>query len=117
MLLQFLLALFVFRSSVGHDIFDWASKFAQGYLSKAHYGTAFVFGDTVANASAFAVSVFPALIFFAATVQILYYFGALQWLLGKCSFVFTRLLGISGAEAVVAVASVGGLISHGLIWI
>ncbi|KAI8332924.1 Na+ dependent nucleoside transporter C-terminus-domain-containing protein [Chlamydoabsidia padenii] len=105
MLLQFLLALFVFRSSAGHDIFAWASAFAQGYLSKAHYGTAFVFGDTVANASAFAVSVFPALIFFAATVQILYYFGALQWLLAKCSFVFTRLLGISGAEAVVAVAS------------
>ncbi|KAI8086595.1 Na+ dependent nucleoside transporter C-terminus-domain-containing protein [Halteromyces radiatus] len=105
MLLQFLLALFVFRSSAGHDIFSWASQFAQGYLSKAHYGTSFVFGDTVANASAFAVSVFPALIFFAATVQILYYFGALQWLLSKCSFLFTSLLGISGAEAVVAVAS------------
>ncbi|CAO3589853.1 unnamed protein product [Absidia cylindrospora] len=105
MLLQFLLALFVFRSSAGHDIFQWASDFAQGYLSKAYFGTSFVFGDTVANASVFAVSVFPSLIFFAATVQILYYFGALQWLLAKCSFVFTSLLGISGAEAVVAVAS------------
>ncbi|CAO3594287.1 unnamed protein product [Absidia cylindrospora] len=105
MLLQFLLALFVFRSNAGHDIFNWASQFAQGYLSKAYHGTAFVFGEDVANSSAFAVSVFPALIFFAATVQILYYFGALQWLLVKCSFVFTSLLGISGAEAVVAVAS------------
>ena len=86
-LIQFILALFVFRSSVGQDIFSWASSFAQTYLSKAHFGAAFIFGEDVAAAAVFAVSVFPTLIFFAATVQILYYYGALQWLLSKvCRF-------------------------------
>ncbi|KAG0165936.1 hypothetical protein DFQ28_008234 [Apophysomyces sp. BC1034] len=104
-LLQFLLALFVFRTSVGQSIFSWASAFARGYLSKAYYGTAFVFGDAVANSGTFAVSVFPTVIFFAATVQVLYYLNSLQWLLAKCAVVFKALLGVSGAESVVAVAS------------
>ncbi|KAG2234802.1 Na+ dependent nucleoside transporter C-terminus-domain-containing protein [Thamnidium elegans] len=104
-LIQFLLALFVFRTSVGNDIFKWASGFAQTYLSKAKFGTAFVFGDVVADSGIFAVSVFPTLIFFAATVQILYYYGALQWLLQKSAVFFVNLLQVSGAESVVAVAS------------
>ncbi|CAO3635031.1 unnamed protein product [Mucor hiemalis] len=104
-LLQFILALFVFRSSVGQDIFSWASSFAQTYLGKAHFGTSFIFGDAVANSGIFAVSVFPTLIFFAATVQILYYYGALQWLLKKCAVFFMCILQVSGAEAIVAVAS------------
>lgn len=53
----------------------------------------------------FALSVFPAVIFFAATVQILYYIGALQWFLAKSAVIFVNLLNISGCEAVVAVAS------------
>ncbi|GAA5796581.1 Na+ dependent nucleoside transporter C-terminus-domain-containing protein [Helicostylum pulchrum] len=104
-LIQFLLALFVFRTSVGNDIFKWASGFAQTYLSKAHFGTAFVFGDVVADSGIFAVAVFPTLIFFAATVQILYYYGALQWLLQKSAVFFVNLLQVSGAESIVAVAS------------
>ncbi|KAF7724271.1 hypothetical protein EC973_001172 [Apophysomyces ossiformis] len=104
-LLQFLLALFVFRSSVGQSIFSWASAFARGYLSKAGYGTAFVFGDAIAGSGIFAVSVFPTVIFFAATAQVLYYLGALQWLLAKSAVIFKALLGVSGAESVVAVAS------------
>lgn len=105
LLLQFLLALFVFRCSVGHDIFQWASTFAQGYLEKATYGTQFVFGDAVAESGIFAVTVFPTLIFFAATVQVLYYYGALQFLLKKCATFFMTILKVSGAESIVAVAS------------
>lgn len=105
MLIQFILALFVFRSSVGHDIFNWASSFAQGYLDKATNGAAFVFGDTAVQSNVFAITVYPALIFFAATVQILYYVNALQWVLQKCATIFMSLFKMSGAEAVVAVAS------------
>ncbi|KAL0137238.1 H+/nucleoside cotransporter [Mucor lusitanicus] len=105
LLLQFLLALFVFRCSVGHDIFNWASTFAQGYLEKASHGTSFIFGDAVAESGIFAVTVFPTLIFFAATVQVLYYYGALQFLLKKCATFFMAALKVSGAESIVAVAS------------
>jgi CNT family concentrative nucleoside transporter len=90
---------------VGQDIFQWLSTFAQSYLGMSYFGTQFVFGDATANSGVFAVSVFPALIFFAATVQILYYYGALQWLLQKCAVVFVAVLQVSGAESIVAVAS------------
>lgn len=109
LLLQFLLALFVFRTSVGQDIFSWLSNFAQGYLGKAWYGIQFLTNDDVANAGVFAVTVFPAIIFFASTVQILYYVGALQWILTRFAVIFVHLLQVSGAEAVVAVASVSDL--------
>ncbi|KAI8968330.1 Na+ dependent nucleoside transporter C-terminus-domain-containing protein [Mycotypha africana] len=104
-LFQFILALFVFRCSVGHDIFSWASTFAQGYLGYAYYGTQFIFGNVVAESGIFAVSIFPTLIFFAGTVQILYYYGALQFILKKCAVFFMAVLKVSGAESVVAVAS------------
>ncbi|GAN08068.1 H+ nucleoside cotransporter protein [Mucor ambiguus] len=105
MLMQFLLALFVFRSSVGHDLFKWISDFAEGYLHNAWYGAEFVFGTAAVNANTFALNVFPALIFFASTVQVLYYLGTIQWILKKLAAVFIATLGISGAESIVAVAS------------
>ncbi|SAL98983.1 hypothetical protein [Absidia glauca] len=105
LLLQFLLALFVFRSSAGHDIFNWISNFAKGYLGKASEGAAFLVGADIVAKGFFAISVFPAVIFFAATVQILYYIGALQWILAKSAPLFVGLLDISGCEAIVAVAS------------
>jgi CNT family concentrative nucleoside transporter len=105
-LMQFLLALFVFRSSVGHDLFKWIAGFAEGYLHNAWYGAEFVFGTAAVNANTFALNVFPALIFFASTVQMLYYLGTIQWLLKKIAVIFIAVLGISGAESIVAIASV-----------
>ncbi|KAI9470711.1 MAG: Na+ dependent nucleoside transporter C-terminus-domain-containing protein [Benjaminiella poitrasii] len=105
LLIQFLLALFVFKSSVGHDIFSWLATFAEGYLRHAWYGAQFVFGDAAANSGVFAISVFPAIIFFASTVQMLYYIGTIPWLLKKLSVVCMAVLNVSGAESVVAIAS------------
>ncbi|KAI8876963.1 hypothetical protein K501DRAFT_298534 [Backusella circina FSU 941] len=104
-LLQFLLALFVFRTSVGHDIFRWIADLIESYLHMAWYGTSFVFGEAVANSGIFAVSVFPALIFFASTVQVLYYLGTIQWLLKKAGVIFMAILSISASEATIVVAS------------
>ncbi|KAI7907774.1 Na+ dependent nucleoside transporter C-terminus-domain-containing protein [Cokeromyces recurvatus] len=105
LLLQFVLALFVFRTSVGHDIFQWIAGFAEGYLHNAGYGAAFLFGETAVQANTFALNVFPAIIFFGSTVQMLYYLGTIQWLLKKLSIIFISILSISGAESIVAVAS------------
>eukprot|EP01113_Clastostelium_recurvatum_P023368 TRINITY_DN2790_c0_g1_i5.p1 TRINITY_DN2790_c0_g1~~TRINITY_DN2790_c0_g1_i5.p1 ORF type:complete len:570 (+),score=159.69 TRINITY_DN2790_c0_g1_i5:76-1785(+) len=137
LLMQFLLALFVLRSSVGYHIFTWLASFVSGYLEHSHDGYAFVFGtgipgdgtqtfafigsfmpplpanSTLVNvygnqvplAASFAQNVFPAIIFFCATVEILYYFGAIQWLIKKFATFFLHLMHISGAEAVVAAAS------------
>ncbi|KAL0086392.1 Na+ dependent nucleoside transporter C-terminus-domain-containing protein [Phycomyces blakesleeanus] len=105
MLLQFLLALFVFRSGAGQSIFSWLSTFCEGFLGKSYYGTSFVFGAAVADSGSFGVGVLPAVIFFGAVVQVLYYMGALQWILVRAGKVFMTVLGVSGAESIVACAS------------
>ncbi|KAI7866264.1 Na+ dependent nucleoside transporter C-terminus-domain-containing protein [Spinellus fusiger] len=105
MLLQFILALFVFRSQAGHDIFSWLSTFCEGFLGKSAFGASFVFGQSVVDSGMFAINVLPAVIFFASVVQILYHIGSLQWLLQRAGVVFMVLLNVSGAESIVACAS------------
>lgn len=106
MFIQFILALFVFRSSVGSDIFTWLATFAEAFLGYSYFGSDFVFGDTAANSGVFAITVFPAIIFFASVVQMLYYLGTIQFVLKKLSVVCATLLDISGAESIVTIASV-----------
>ncbi|KAG1468775.1 hypothetical protein G6F56_003641 [Rhizopus delemar] len=105
MFMQFVLALFVFRSTVGSDIFQWLATFAEAFLGYSWFGADFVFGDTVANSGVFAITVFPAIIFFASVVQMLYYLGTIQFVLKKLSVVCASLLDISGAESIVTIAS------------
>ena len=45
------------------------------------------------------------IIFFIAFVQLLYYFGIMQWIIKHFAWFFFKILDISGAEAVVAAAS------------
>lgn len=51
------------------------------------------------------MSVLPAVVFFVALVQLLYYHGILQWFIGKFAVFFFWSMRVSGAEAVVAAAS------------
>jgi CNT family concentrative nucleoside transporter len=78
----------------------------------AWYGTSFVFGEAIANSGIFAVSVFPALIFFASTVQVLYYLGTIQWILKKACVIFMAILNVSASEATIVVASVSFFINE-----
>ncbi|KAI8342214.1 Na+ dependent nucleoside transporter C-terminus-domain-containing protein [Choanephora cucurbitarum] len=105
LLFQFLLALFVFHTSVGQDLFNWILQFAVGYMHKASYGAEFLFGTAAVNANTFALNLFPVIIFFNSTVQMLFYVGALQWIFRKLSIVFMAFLDISGVEAIVAAAT------------
>lgn len=91
---------------MGHDLFNWIATFVEEYLHNAYYGAEFVFGTTAANTGTFALNLFPAVIFFASTVQMLYYLGTIQWVLKKMAAVFISVMGVSGAESIVAVASV-----------
>lgn len=53
----------------------------------------------------FLVSVIPPIIFFVSFIQLLYYWGWLQWAIGKFATIFFYGMRVSGAEAVVAAAS------------
>ena len=79
MFLQFIIALFVLRSTAGYDIFNFISELARDLLGFANQGVIFLTNASVPKLGWFLVSVLPAIIFFVALVQLLYYNGVLQW--------------------------------------
>jgi len=105
MLLQFIVALFVLRTGVGYDIFNFISELARLLLSFAEAGVTFLTDSEVPTKPWFFISVIPAIIFFVSFVQLLYYWGILQWFIGKFAVFFFWSMRVSGAEAVVASAS------------
>ena len=70
MLFQFIIALFVLRTTTGYDIFNAVSGFARRLLENAGEGTAFLTSKETAKLPWFIVSVLPAIIFFVALVQL-----------------------------------------------
>jgi CNT family concentrative nucleoside transporter len=105
MLMQFIIGLFVLRTSAGNDIFDFISELARDLLGFANDGVVFLTDKDVPNIGWFLVGVIPPIIFFVAFVQLLYYWGVLQWFIGKFAVFFFWAMRVSGAEAVVAAAS------------
>ncbi|KAL8813334.1 MAG: hypothetical protein Q9223_000171 [Gallowayella weberi] len=97
MFAQFIVALFVLRSGVGYNIFNFVSELASDLLGFANQGTSFLTNPSVPKLAA--------IIFFVAIVQLLYYWGTLQWFIQKFAVFFFWSMRVSGAEAVVAAAS------------
>ncbi|TQN65959.1 Solute carrier family 28 member 3 [Colletotrichum shisoi] len=105
MLSQYIIALFVLRTSVGYDIFKFIADRAGDLLGFANQGTIFLTAESVIDLHWFISGVIPPIIFFVALVQLMYHVGFLQWFIGKfATFVFWALE-VSGAEAVVAAAT------------
>lgn len=105
MLAQYLIGLFVLRTTVGYDIFKFIANRASDLLGFAGDGVAFLTDDGTANLKWFLIGVLPAIIFFISLVQVLYYMGTIQWLIKKvATFIFWGMR-VSGAEAVVAAAT------------
>ncbi|WVR04908.1 hypothetical protein IAU60_001920 [Kwoniella sp. DSM 27419] len=105
MLAQYVVGLFVLRTGVGYDIFKFIADRAGNLLGFAKDGVAFLTSADTAATPNFFFGVIPAIIFFIAIVQVLYYVGFIQWFVIKvATFVFWAM-GVTGAEAVVAAAT------------
>jgi CNT family concentrative nucleoside transporter len=105
MLVQFIIALFVLRTGVGYDIFSFISTLARELLGFAKDGVLFLTDESVLELGWFLTNVIPAIIFFVSFVQMLYYWGIIQWFIGKFAVFFFWSMRVSGAEAVVAAAT------------
>ncbi len=104
-LMQFIIALFVLRTKVGYDIFNFISTLARELLGFAKDGVAFVSSEDVSQLSMFFFTVLPGIIFFIAFTYIWYYCGFIQWAVRKFAHFFFWTMKVTGAEAVVAAAS------------
>jgi CNT family concentrative nucleoside transporter len=99
MLVQFIIALFVLRTGVGYDIFSFISLLARELLGFAGDGVVFLTNESVLELGWFLTNVIPAIIFFVAFVQMMYYWGVIQWFIGKFAVFFFWSMRVSGAES------------------
>ncbi len=114
--LQFGLAVFILKTQVGSDVFNWLGLAVQKVLSFSDKGAAFVFGPLVnsallgtafngENSFIFFFSIIPTIVFVAVLVNMLYHLGIMQRVVSGLAIVMKKLLNISGAEALSNVAS------------
>uniref|UniRef100_A0A8B9P3C6 Sodium/nucleoside cotransporter n=1 Tax=Apteryx owenii TaxID=8824 RepID=A0A8B9P3C6_APTOW len=95
--LEFLLGLFILRTTPGVQAFQWLGDQIQFFLSYTTAGSSFVFGNTLIE-EVFAFQTLPIIIFFSCVMSILYYLGVMQWLILKISWVLQVSMGTTPTE-------------------
>jgi CNT family concentrative nucleoside transporter len=116
LIFQLLVALFVLKTPVGHQIFSAVGEFITEILKFADEGGKFVFGGLVntpvldkafgpENSFLFAFKVAPTIIFVAALVSMAYHVGIMQRIVAVVAKVVYKIMGVSGSEALSNVAS------------
>lgn len=116
LLLQTGLAVFILKTEVGSQIFNWLGKAVAKLLSFSDKGAEFVFGSLVkrdvldrafgvGNDFIFFFKIIPTIIFVAVLVNIFYHLGIMQRVVAVMARVMKTLMGVSGAEALSNVAS------------
>lgn len=116
--LQLLFALFIFAVPIGSRFFLGVNNVVVSVLDSAAAGTKFLFGRLALAPGAvneagetslgffLAFQALPTIIFFAALVGALYYLKIMDWVIRGFAYVFTRLMRISGAEALSTSANI-----------
>lgn len=114
-LLQILLALFIFKFSLGQKLFLLIGEFIRKILEFAYEGGGFVFGPLLnnnrlaelfgSNYSIFALQLICSSIFMMVLVNILYYYGIMQRVVAVLGKAMNKVMNVSGAEALSNVAS------------
>ena len=115
--LQLLLGAIVFRAPGSRSAFQWINRAVLRILEAATAGQKFVFGPLATEGhfvlssdapSGFilAFQALPLIIFFAALMGLLYYWRIMPLIIRGFSWVFTRLMRISGAESLCAASNI-----------
>lgn len=104
--LQMILGLLVYKTGAGYNLFGWISQALTDLLEQGQIGGATFFwsSDFVKNGFFF-VNTLSSILWFVAFATMMFYIGALGWVIKKFAWFFYKLFGISGAEAVVAAAT------------
>ncbi|NXL05683.1 S28A3 protein, partial [Mesembrinibis cayennensis] len=100
--MQFILGLFILRTKVGFDVFNWLGIQVQTFLEYSDTGAKFVFGEKYTD-HFFAFKVLPIVVFFSTVMSMLYHVGFMQWLVGWIMQVF---MGTTPVESLVAAGNI-----------
>ncbi len=116
--LQVVFALFVFVIPIGSRFFLLINDLVLAVLDSAFAGTYFVFGPLAVGPGTtgpggeqslgfiLITQALPTIVFFAALMGVLYYLGVMNWIIQGFSWLFNRLMKISGAESLSASANI-----------
>lgn len=116
--LQMLFAIFIFLVPAGSKLFLFINDVVVKLLDSASAGTRFVFGRLAIPPGAtneagetslgffLAFQAFPTIVFFSALMSILYFVNIMPRLIRGFASLFSRLMGISGAESLCASSNI-----------
>ncbi len=116
--IQAAFAFFLFVFPAGISFFRLVNDLVVGLMDSAIAGSQFVFGRLALppgtqNASGegslgfiLAFQAFPSIIFFSALMSVLYFYNILPKIIKAFSYVFTRLMKVSGAESLCAASNI-----------
>jgi CNT family concentrative nucleoside transporter len=102
LIFQIVLAIGILYIPAVQWLFEFFGKLFVVILDSTKVGTEFLLGgllDTSKYGYIFLFQVLPTIIFFSALTSILFYFGIIQKIVWALAWVFTRLMKLSGAEA------------------
>ena len=101
LLIQLIFAIFI-TTSFGSQLFEYLGGLAQTVLNFVEEGYLFLFGEEIVASSPFAFTVLPICIYISSVVGVLYFLGAMEWLIKKIGFVMYSVLRTSATESMVA---------------
>ncbi|MGR5238972.1 NupC/NupG family nucleoside CNT transporter [Vibrio alfacsensis] len=113
--IQFALGAFVLYVPWGRDLLNGFSTGVSNVINYGNDGSSFLFGGLVSDKMfevfggggfIFAFRVLPTLIFFSALISVLYYIGAMQWVIKILGGALQKALGTSRAESMSAAANI-----------
>jgi len=107
--LQVALAVLVLKVEAGRVAVQTMSSGVVKLLDYSKEGSKIVFGDVLVGSpygAGFAISALPAVVFFAALIAILYYYGIMQFIVKWIGGAIRAVTGVSRAESLGAAANI-----------
>lgn len=130
--LQAVFGFIVLKTGFGRALFSTANRVFASLLGFTDNGARFIFGNLVKNnvpvglptgapsdmapitsgelwantGSFFAFTVLPTIIFFSSLMAVLYYVGAMQWIVKGIALIMQKTMGTSGAETLSAAGNI-----------
>ncbi|XP_064648426.1 solute carrier family 28 member 3-like [Lineus longissimus] len=105
LLLQFVFALIILRTTAGFQAFEWLGQRVSEFLEHTDAGSKFVFGDDYTE-HFFAFKVLPVVVFFSTIISVLYYLGWMQVVIKKVAWVMQTFMGTTAGESLNAAGNI-----------
>lgn len=103
--IQIVVAALILRVEAVFEFFNWLGLFTQNLLDYVTDGSIMVFGKLYYQHFV-AFKVLPMVIYFSSFISVMYYLGAMQWLIYRIAWLMQFTLGTSGTESMCAAGNI-----------